>query len=361
MTERPFFAARIEDRVNHLLNRVLRRSGWRERVIGYTGYGNREVIRVLARVVLTPTDEFVPLPVAQTLDRRGWRNFFNAPAARADVTVHSADRVTRAAVSRNGYLDLRIREHGLEPGWQQVTVQTAESDPVEVDVMVLADDQRFGIVSDIDDTVISTSLPRPLLAFWNTFVLEESARQPVAGMADMYRRLLAEHPGAPLVYVSTGAWNTAPTLTRFLGHHRFPKGPLLLTDWGPTNTGWFRSGPEHKLDCLHALAHDFPEISWVLIGDDGQHDPSLYRTFASRFPDRVRVIGIRQLNPVEQVLAHGTPVTLLDEHASPGTERDPAPEVRAADGTGLLPLVQRRLTQRVPVPADPLTAGPAAR
>jgi len=26
----------------------------------------------------------------------------------------------------------------------------------------------------------------------------------------------------------------------------FPEGPLLLTDWGPTNTGWFRSGREHK-------------------------------------------------------------------------------------------------------------------
>jgi phosphatidate phosphatase APP1 len=57
---------------------------------------------------------------------------------------------------------------------------------------------------------------------------------------------MAEHPGAPIIFVSTGAWNTAPTLTRFLKRNGFPIGPLLLTDWGPTNTGWFRSGQDHK-------------------------------------------------------------------------------------------------------------------
>ncbi|SDE38423.1 App1 family protein [Auraticoccus monumenti] len=344
MTERPFIAARLEDRINNSLNGVLRRLGWREKVVGYTGYGNREFVRVLARVVLTPTDEVVPLPVAETLDRRGWRNFFNAPVVRAEVTVRTGERVSTAVVSRNGYLDLRILEHGMEPGWQTVTIQTEGSDPCEVEVMVLDDEETFGVVSDIDDTVISTSLPRPLLAFWNTIVLQESARQPVAGMADMYRELLAEHPGAPVVYVSTGAWNTAGTLNRFLGHHSFPRGPLLLTDWGPTNTGWFRSGPKHKLECLFALAHDFPRISWVLVGDDGQHDPTLYNQFAARFPDRVRVIGIRELTPAEQVLAHGTPVTRLDEQQTSG-QRGAAIEVRAPDGRGLLPLLRRGLSE----------------
>ncbi|RCK71361.1 DUF2183 domain-containing protein [Desertihabitans brevis] len=344
MSDRPFIAARVEDRLIAVLNGLLRGRGWSERVVGYTGYGNRRFVRVLARVVLTPDPDHVPLPVARTLDRRGWRNFLTAPALRAKVTVRTGDRFSTAHVSRNGYLDLRILEHGLEPGWRTVSVETEEAPPVEVPVRILEDDVDFGIVSDIDDTVISTSLPRPLLAFWNTFVLQESARQPVPGMSELYQKLLAERPGSPLVYVSTGAWNTAPTLARFLGHHEFPRGPLLLTDWGPTNTGWFRSGPEHKLNCLHALAHDFPEISWVLIGDDGQHDPSLYNEFATRFPDRVRAIGIRQLNAVEQVLAHGTPMTLLEEQLSSGPH-GPAPEVRAPDGRGLWELLSRVLAR----------------
>ena len=68
---------------------------------------------------------------------------------------------------------------------------------------------RFGLVSDIDDTVISTSLPRPLIAAWNTFVRQETTRHLVPGMAPLFRTLIAEHPGAPTFYLSTGAWNAA--------------------------------------------------------------------------------------------------------------------------------------------------------
>jgi hypothetical protein len=33
-----------------------------------------------------------------------------------------------------------------------------------------------------------------MIAAWNTFVLEESARTPVRGMAEFYRGILAGHP-----------------------------------------------------------------------------------------------------------------------------------------------------------------------
>lgn len=340
MSGRPFIAARVEDRFNALMNRIWRRLGWRERIVGYTGYGTESFVRVLARVVLAPTSDSPVVPVVdRLLNRRGWRNFFTAPVVAGRVTVRTAGRTSTAGVSRNGYLDLRIHDHGLPPGWHDVEVEMPGADPVTVPVRVVAADESLGLVSDIDDTVISTSLPRPLIAFWNTFVLRETARQPVPGMAQMYRSLLAERPGAPIFYLSTGAWNTAETLTRFLAQHGFPPGPLLLTDWGPTNTGWFRSGPVHKLDSLYGLAHDFPDLDWVLVGDDGQHDPTLYHQFARHFPGRVRAIGIRQLSVTEQVLAHATPVPLLEEDHRRNTE-SPTPEVRAPDGERLEPLLR---------------------
>ena len=143
---------------------------------------------------------------------------------------------------------------------------------------------RFGIVSDIDDTVMVTALPRPLLAAWNTFVLDEHARRPVAGMAVLYERLVRAHPGAPFLYISTGAWNVAPALTRFLSRNLYPGGPLLLTDWGPTHDRWFRSGSAHKADNLRRLAEEFPEVRWLLIGDDGQRDELIYGEFADAYP-----------------------------------------------------------------------------
>jgi len=116
---------------------------------------------------------------------------------------------------------------------------------------------------------------------------------------------------------------------------------MLLTDWGPTNTGWFRSGPAHKRQSLAWLARDFPRIRWLLVGDDGQHDPRLYADFAARHPDSVAGIAIRQLPTVEQVLAHGTPTELPGFPAPVPTTR----EVRAQDGYQLLPLVRAMLAR----------------
>ncbi len=173
-----------------------------------------------------------------------------------------------------------------------------------------------------------THLPRPLLAAWNTLVLRESARVAVRGMADLYRAVQRAAPEAPVIYLSTGAWNVAPTLIRFLARNGFPEGPLLLTDWGPTNTGWVRSGREHKVHTLRRLALDLPQVRWLLVGDDGQHDPQIYDEFATDRPEQVAGIAIRRLTAAQHVLS-----------AAPGLRRAPAPHVRtvrARDGFGLV-------------------------
>jgi len=187
-------------------------------------------------------------------------------------------------------------------------------------------------VSDIDDTVMVTALPRPLLAAWNTFVLDENARSAVPGMAVLYERLVTAHPDAPVIYLSTGAWNVAPTLTRFLSRNLYPPGPLLLTDWGPTTDRWFRSGQAHKRAALERLAAEFPDVRWLLIGDDGQHDQEIYGDFGASHPGNVAAVAIRQLSPTQSVLAGGLPVP-TDDGAS--RERHGRPWLSAPDGAGL--------------------------
>ena len=49
-------------------------------------------------------------------------------------------------------------------------------------------------MSDIDDTVMVTALPRPLLAAWHTFVVNEHARATTPGMPVLYERLSSRHP-----------------------------------------------------------------------------------------------------------------------------------------------------------------------
>jgi phosphatidate phosphatase APP1 len=296
-------AARIEDVVQTLVGRWLRRRGWQVAIVPYTGYGSADWARVMARVVLL---RLGPSSRPQPRQVRGWRSFATLPVSDTAVTVVVGDRRHEVRTDRSGYVDC-VAEGQLSPGWAKVRIECAGAEPVEAPIRVVDPATRFGVISDIDDTVMVTALPRPMLAAWNTFVLDEHARAAVPGMAVLYERLTTTHPEAPVLYLSTGAWNVAPTLGRFLARHLYPPGPLLLTDWGPTPDRWFRSGRDHKRATLARLQAEFPAIRWLLIGDDGQHDQEIYAEFANAHPANVAAVAIRRLSPTQSVLAGNVP------------------------------------------------------
>lgn len=318
-------AARIEDSLHEFREKRARKRGLTPVVIPYTGYGAPGWARILCRVLLArPGTE----DAARYKKIRGWRSFTSVPVNGATVTVTIGGVEQTVATDRGGVVD-EVLSCGLPPGWHTITLRTEDSTPVEAPVFIVDPAVHFGVISDVDDTVMVTALPRPLLAAWNTFVLDEHARRPVPGMGVLYERLIREHPGAPMVYLSTGAWNVAPTLTRFLSRNLFPAGPLLLTDWGPTHDRWFRSGREHKALSLTRLAEEFPNIKWLLIGDDGQHDEQLYESFANTWRSNIDAVAIRQLSTGEAVLAGGR--SAAEEHS----EKHGIRWIYAPDGAGL--------------------------
>ena len=317
--------ARFENRMHRWRERRARRRGRSATVVPFPGYGGEGWVRVLGRVIVvrppkkTKDGEFASV--------RGWRSYTGIPVSEAPVHIEIGGTVHEFTADRGGVIDCVIPVE-LEPGWQSFTMSSAEGETVKARVFIVAGEVDFGIVSDVDDTVMVTALPRPLVAVWNTFVVDEHARQPVPGMSVLLDQLVAQHPGAPVVYLSTGAWNIVPTLSRFLSRHLFPRGAMLLTDWGPTHDRWFRSGREHKLVNLRRLASEFPNIRWLLVGDDGQHDEGTYAQFQREHPDAVAAVAIRRLSTTEAMLAGGR-AHESDDHG------DSAPWVAAGDGAGL--------------------------
>ena len=309
----------------------LRRRGWHVAVVPYTGYGAPGWVRVMARVLLTR----LPPSHKRAAKLRGWRSFTTIPVKNALVVIDVGGQRREARTDRTGFIDCVV-EGDLAPGWSSVRMGTDGAEPVEAPIRIVDPAVGFGVVSDIDDTVMVTALPRPLLAAWNTFVLDEHARMAVPGMAVLYERLVNASPGAPVFYLSTGAWNVAPTLTRFLARHLYPSGPLLLTNWGPTPDGWFRSGRGHKRATLKRLAAEFPQVRWLLIGDDGQHDKEIYAEFAAAAPDHVAAVAIRHLSPTQSVLAGSMPWPADD--AAPASLAG-KPWLSAPDGAGLWQLL----------------------
>ncbi len=335
-------AARIEDAARGAVAAGLRRRGWEPRLVAYTGYGAPGWVRVLARVLLAPR-RGAEAESARRDPQRGWRAFVTTPLSGRRVTVSiggdGVGPLHEVVTDRAGYVDVLLPA-ALPSGWHRISLAVGGCPAVACDVRVADPSSTVGVVSDIDDTVMVTLLPRPLLALWNTFVLREHARRPVPGMARLLGEVAAAHPDALVVYLSTGAWNVAPTLTRFLARHGYPPGPILLTDWGPTRTGWFRDGVAHKRTALRRLAAEFPHVRWVLVGDDGQHDPEIYCAFATECPDKVLAVGIRQLSPSQQVLAHGTPTP--SSGADGASAPDVVPWLAGPDGDSLLREFRRR-------------------
>ncbi len=306
------FAARIEDSIQRRRQRRRQRRGHVPTIIPYAGYGSPGWIRVLCRVVYErPRDN----GESRAEQVRGWRSFFSVPVANATIEVDVGGTVTELPIDRGGVVDGRV-EALLPPGRHLVSLRTVGSEPTTAEIFVVDPAERFGVISDIDDTVMVTALPRPVLAAWNTFVVDEHARRPVTGMAVLYDRIRRQHQSTPFIYLSTGAWNVAPTLRRFLSRNLYPSGPLLLTDWGPTHDRLFRSGREHKREQLRRIAGEFPEVRWLLFGDDGQHDEDIYGEFVREHPRNVAAVAIRQLSAGEAVLAGGRSKAAVRERES---------------------------------------------
>ncbi len=319
--------------------------GWRPQVVAYTGYGASAHgdgdgwVRLLARVLLLPAGDAETKREAQ----RGWRQFLTLALDNVELVVTVDGREHRVRSTAGGYVDVVLPWPGGS-GWHEIQVCGQRSTPVMARVRIVGPDERDGIISDIDDTVMVTAIPRPLLAFWNSFVRVESTRKPVPGMPDFFARVLRDKPDAFVAYLSTGAWNVAPSLQRFLRTHGYPEGPLLMTDWGPSVERWFRSGRSHKHATLRRLVKELPNLTWVLIGDDGQHDPQLYDDLICDAPRRVELVAIRELTAAEQVLTHGTPVPLPDaSEAESPPSNEVVTKVRAPDGHELIAEYEREV------------------
>jgi phosphatidate phosphatase APP1 len=324
-------AHRLSDAVNSVRIRLARRWNFVPQTVAYQGYGSTSQVRVLGRVLLTqkPSPGSKADHAARNGNQnvRGWRAFTSVPLQYIDVEITLGDAVTHVQADRGGLIDIEV-DVQLSPGWHTAILRAEGTEPTEALIRVVAPEVKLGIVSDIDDTVMVTALPRPFLALWNTFVLSERARMATPGMAVLLDRLTVEHPDAPVIYLSTGPWNAAPTLARFLSRNMYPTGALLLTDWGLTQDRWFRSGQDHKRKNLERLAKEFPDMRWLLIGDNGQHDEAIYSGFAQENPDKVAAIAIRQLSVSESVFAGG--------HSEDGDHTtSKVPWIYSPDGAGI--------------------------
>ncbi|EMR03181.1 hypothetical protein ADICEAN_01659 [Cesiribacter andamanensis AMV16] len=147
---------------------------------------------------------------------------------------------------------------------------------------------EFGIISDIDDTIIRTEATSFVRMMKNTFTRNAITRLPFEGVAGFYRAL---HMGSkkdrfknPIYYVSSSPWNLFDMLEDFLEINEIPAGPLMLRDFGIDDTKFIKTGHlQHKLEQIERIISFTGNLPFILIGDSGQKRPRNLRTGGEGF------------------------------------------------------------------------------
>ena len=306
---------------------LLLRLGRPVRVHPFSGFGTGGWALLGGRVLVGAPPRGGSAPASRwAVLRANLLPFLSAEVPGAQVRVTLSGREVMARADREGYLRVLLEDLHLPPGRHPVTLTPVRpaGAPAVGTVHVPDPAADLAVVSDVDDTIVDSGIAHGLAAILSTMLLrEQSTRVPLTGAAELYRALAQGAVERPFFYLSTSPWNLVGFLQDFLARHRFPDGPLILTDWGPGADRLLRvSSRAHKLSALRRMAEALPHSRFVLIGDSGQQDPAIYADFCAEHPGRVAAVYIRRARSagdqrVEQarrLLAEaGVPFVLADD------------------------------------------------
>jgi phosphatidate phosphatase APP1 len=166
-------------------------------------------------------------------------------------------------------------------------------------VLVPPPSATFGVISDLDDTVIRTGVASKLSMAKNVLLGNAHTRLPFPGVAAFYRAL--ERGGEayarnPVFYVSSSPWNLYDLLDEFLSLRKIPAGPLMLRDWGLEHGDAPSGHGAHKSGHIKAILDLYPTLPFILVGDSGQEDPEIYHRAVHDHPGRILAVYIRNVS-----------------------------------------------------------------
>ncbi len=275
-------------------------------ILPFVGFGNHEKIFSKGRVL-----EKKDAGLASETDSR-WRNLVRMfRLFETDEVPHSLVKVvfgnleSEIRADKEGYFDieLNISERNKDVLWHDLDLELLEPSfenrfKTTGQILIPPATAKFGVISDIDDTVIKTNVTNRMKMLATTVLSNEHTRLPFEGVAEFYRALQNGREGNennPIFYVSSSPWNLYTLLTEVFKKREIPPGPLFLKDFG-THTPFNASDHQsHKLENIRRVLDTYPHLPFILIGDDGEQDPQIYRQVVSEYPERIRVIYIRKV------------------------------------------------------------------
>jgi phosphatidate phosphatase APP1 len=286
------------------------------KMLPYLGYGTATQIFVNGRVL--EEEGIVPAGEEETLVQhllRMYHAWETDEVPGAHVRLRFGEVVHDAVTDAEGYFSGQCRPAGPLPEqlWHPVALelldpQPAPGTPIRATGQVLVPPQsaRFGVISDIDDTIIQSHIGNPLKMVLTVALRNARTRVPFAGVAAFYHALQQGATGNehnPIFYVSKSSWNLYDLLLEFLDIHGIPVGPLFLRDFGLHLAFSRQEQQDYKLRKITPLLDLYDPLPFILIGDSGEQDPEIYTEVVRCYPKRIRAVYIRTVSPDPQRIA----------------------------------------------------------
>ena len=288
----------------------------------YRSYGTPHHLYLLGRAL-----DDVPLKIVEdqgflTTVKNTFRQFNTYEIKNAEVDLHIPDIISLTEKSDSeGYFlfdkttseDISVKAD--EEGWVKVHLYFREGDGVPVyeedqhfqgELLIPEKRAEYGVISDIDDTILHTGVTSflKLRLLRNSLLTNAYSRIPLKGAPEFYQKLHLGKKGEnknPIFYLSNSPWNLYQYLKLFLDFNKFPKGPILLRNFrGPFDKSLSPEKPHKQKEILNILK-TYPDLNFILIGDSGEHDASIYTDIAVQYPDRILAIYLLSVNHKKQM------------------------------------------------------------
>jgi len=282
-------------------------------ILAYRGYARQDQIFLKGRVLQNRS-------IFRSEDKdTGWQNFVNTlrrfnshEVSNAELEVRVGENAFKVRSDIEGYFhlesDLIEPLKNTQTCWTQAQI-TLESPAYPTRLGKIAADLllpqgcEFGIISDIDDTILKTDVTSvmKMKMLYLTFLKNATSRKAFREVGAFYGAL-ERSPAAgisnPFFYVSNSPWNLYDLLEDFLILNNLPKGPILLRDFGIPYQRRPVGYKGHKYEHAARILATYPDLPFVLIGDSGENDADIYLELARAFPGQVRAIYIRDVRHI---------------------------------------------------------------
>jgi len=272
-----------------------------------------------------------------------WKRFESDEIKHTALSIKlSNGTILKAITDDHGYFKIDEQVEGLEAlvnadGWLNFEVsyndvkikrRIQNSNRFPGELLIPSMQADYGVISDIDDTIIHTGVVSTLKwkVLFNSVFKSAASRIPLEGAAEFYHKLhrgVSGENANPIFYVSHSPWNLYRYLEYFLKQNAFPKGPILLRSFKTIFKKKSHGDQPQKQKEILNILKAYPKLKFILIGDSGEHDADIYIEIANAIPNQVAAIYLRSVKHKKKMLRvkslfenyNQTPVLLVESSA----------------------------------------------